>query len=112
VLLGIFTAQMLRDAHLTDIGAQGKQSTPSGAVDTEIGQNALATPRVSNQRSAGASDPYDNAHQGEWECHGGLRLAPAAMRMARYVAIARAVRTEDAHTRETNHGRPHQASWH
>ena len=32
---------MLQDAHLTDIGAQRKQSTPTDAADAEIGQNAL-----------------------------------------------------------------------
>jgi len=57
VSVGIITAQMLQDAHLTDIGAQGKQSTPSGAVDVEICLNALSTPRGSKQQSAGASDP-------------------------------------------------------
>jgi hypothetical protein len=35
VLVGIFTAQMLQDAHLTDIGAQRKQSTPTDAADAE-----------------------------------------------------------------------------
>jgi len=40
VSVGIITAQVLQDAHLTDIGAQGKQSTPSGAADPEISQNA------------------------------------------------------------------------
>jgi hypothetical protein len=67
---------MLQDAHLTDIGAQGKQSTPSGAVDAEICLNALSTPRVSTQRLAGVSALYDSAHQGEWECHSG-RLTSA-----------------------------------
>jgi hypothetical protein len=36
VSVGIITAQILQDAHLTDIGAQGKRLTPSGAVDVEI----------------------------------------------------------------------------
>ena len=40
VSVGIFTAQMLQDAHLTDIGAQRKQSTPTGAADAEICRNA------------------------------------------------------------------------
>jgi len=31
VSVGIITARMLQDAHLTDIGAQEKQSTPSDA---------------------------------------------------------------------------------
>ena len=66
VSVGIITAQMLQDAHLTDIGAQGKQSTPSAAADAEMCQNAWATPRVSKQRSAGVYDSYDSAHQGEW----------------------------------------------
>ena len=35
VLVGIFTAQILHDAHLTDIGAQRIQSTPTGAADAE-----------------------------------------------------------------------------
>ena len=73
VSVGIFTAQMLQDAHLTDIGAQRKQSTPTDAADAEIGQNALATLRVSNQQSAGASDRNDSAHQGEWERRSGPR---------------------------------------
>jgi hypothetical protein len=41
--------QVCLDEALTDICAQGKQSTPTDAADAEIGQNALATPRVSNQ---------------------------------------------------------------
>jgi len=56
VSVGIITAQMLQDAHLTDIGAQRTQSTPTGAADAENCRNTLDTPRVSNQRSAGASD--------------------------------------------------------
>jgi len=32
VLVGIFTAQMLQDAHLTDIRAQREQSTPTDAL--------------------------------------------------------------------------------
>jgi len=64
VSVGIITAQMLQDAHLTDIGVQGKQSTPSGAVDYEIYLNALSTQRGSKQQSAGASNLYDSAHQG------------------------------------------------
>ena len=103
---------MLQDAHLTDIGAQRKQSTPTDAADAEIGRNALATPRVSNQQSAGASDRNDSAHQGEWERHSGLRPGRAEMRMARYAAIARAVRSEDAHTPATHHDRPHEAFCH
>jgi hypothetical protein len=57
--------QLLQDAQLTDIGAQRKQSTPTDAADAEIGQNALTMRRVSNQQSAGASDHYDSAHEGE-----------------------------------------------
>ena len=45
--VGIFTAQVLQDAHLTDIRAQRKQSTPICAADAESCRNALATPRVS-----------------------------------------------------------------
>jgi hypothetical protein len=33
VLVGIFAAQILQDVHLTDIGAQRKQSTPTDAAD-------------------------------------------------------------------------------
>ena len=36
VLVGIFTAQTLQDDHFMDIGAQRKQSTPTGAADAEI----------------------------------------------------------------------------
>jgi len=36
VLVGIFTAQVRQDAHLTDIGAQRKQSTPTDAADAKI----------------------------------------------------------------------------
>ena len=112
MLVGIFTAQMLQDAHLTDIGAQRKQSTPADAADAEIGQNALATPRVSNQQSAGAADHYDSVLEGEWGRHSGRRPVHAAMRMAHCAAISRAVLIEDAHTRAANHGRPHEASGH
>jgi 6-pyruvoyl-tetrahydropterin synthase len=35
VLVGIFAAQILQDVHLTDIGAQRKQSTPTDAADAE-----------------------------------------------------------------------------
>jgi hypothetical protein len=112
VLVGIFTAQMLQDAHRTDIGAQRKQSTPTGAAGPEIGRNALVTLRVSNLRSAGAYDPNDSAHQGEWEHHSGWRLVRAEMRMAQCGAISRAVRIEDAHLPATNHDRPHEASCH
>jgi thioesterase domain-containing protein len=41
--------QVCLDEALMDIGAQGKQSTPTDAADAEMGQNALATPGVSNQ---------------------------------------------------------------
>jgi hypothetical protein len=37
------------DEAQADIGVQGTQSTPKNAADAETGQNALATPRVSNQ---------------------------------------------------------------
>ena len=66
VLVGIFTAQMLQDAQLTDIGAQRKQSMQTSVADAEIGRNASAMSRISNQRSAGASGANDSAHQGEW----------------------------------------------
>jgi len=46
VLVGILTAQMLQSAHARDIGAQLKQSTPTGAADAEICGNAWITPRV------------------------------------------------------------------
>jgi len=82
VSVGIFTAQMLQNAHLTDIGAQRKQSTLTGAADAEIGRNAWDTPHVSKQRSAGAPDSDDGAHQGECECHSGRRPVHAEMRMA------------------------------
>jgi len=82
VSVGIFTAQMLQNAHLTDIGAQRKQSTLTGAADAEICRNAWDTPHVSKQRSAGASDSDDGAHQGECECHSGRRPVHAEMRMA------------------------------
>jgi hypothetical protein len=98
VSVGIITAQMLQDAHLTDIGAQGKQSTPSGAVDVEICLNALSTPRGSKQQSAGASDPYDSAHQGEWVRHSGRRSVRAEKRMANCAATSTVARLEDAHT--------------
>ena len=45
VLVGILTAQMLQSAHARDIGAQLKQSTPTGAADAEICGNAWVTPR-------------------------------------------------------------------
>ena len=111
VSVGIFTAQMLQDAHLTDIGVQGKQSTPSGAVDAEICLNALSTPRVSTQRLAGVSALYDSAHQGEWECHSGWRPVRAEMRRAHCAAIVRAVRIEDARMPATHHDRPDEVSY-
>ena len=46
VLVGILTAQMLQSAHARDIGAQLKQSTPTGAADAEIRGNAWVTRRV------------------------------------------------------------------
>ena len=81
-------------------------------ADAEISQNAQATPRVSTQRSAGASDPDDSAHQGEWERHSGPRSGRAEMHMAQCVAIARAVRIGGAQTPETSHDKPHEASGH
>jgi len=44
-----------------------------------------ATPPVSRQRSAGASDPNDSAHQDEWERHSGRRPVRAEMRMAHLI---------------------------
>ena len=81
-------------------------------VDAEIPQNARATPRVSTQRSAGASNPDDSAHQGEWECHSGPQPVMAAMRMAHCAASSLAVRIGDAHTPETSHDKPHEVSCH
>jgi len=40
-------------------------------ADAEICQNAWSTPRVSTQRSAGASDSDDSGHRGECERHNG-----------------------------------------
>ncbi len=111
-LVGIFTAQTLQDDHFTDIGAQRKQSTPTGAADAEIYRSAWATPPVSMQRSAGTSDPNDSAHQGEYERHSGRRPARAEMRMVHCAPISRAARIEVAHTPATNHDRPHEASCH
>ena len=63
--------------HLQSAGASKR--TPDGhqgatkavdaltTADAEVPQNARATPRVLIQRSAGASDLDDSAHQGEWE---------------------------------------------
>jgi len=87
---------MLQEAHLMGIGAQKNQSTPTGAAVAEICRNALATPRVSTQRSAGASGPNDSAHQGEWERHSGWRPVRAERRRVRCAAIVIAVHTEDA----------------
>ena len=113
VSVGIITAQMLQDAHLTDIGAQGKQSTPSAAADAEMCQNAWTTPRVSKQRSAGVYDPYDSAHQGECVPHSGRRSVRVERRRARCAAIERAVRIEAVHAQATHHDRrPHEASCH
>jgi len=58
VPVGIFTAQVFQDAHLSDIGAQSKQSTPTGVAYVDIGRNALATPRavLANGAEAGC-DP-------------------------------------------------------
>jgi hypothetical protein len=89
VSVGIITAQMLQDAaHLTDIGAQRKQSTPTDAADDEICLNAFFTPRVSKQRSEGVSDPYDSAQQGEWVRHSGRRSVRAEKRMANCAATS------------------------
>jgi hypothetical protein len=85
---------------------------PTGVADAEIGRNALATLRVSNQRSAGASGPDDSAHQGEWERHSGRRPAHEEMRMTHCAAILRAVRFEDVHKPAINHDTPHEASCH
>jgi len=112
VSVGIITAQMFQDAHLTDIGAQGKQSTPSGAADAEMCQNAWATPRVSKQRSAGVYDPYDSAQQGEWVPHCGRRSVRAEKRMANCAATSTVARLEDAHTPVRFHDTSHTASCH
>jgi len=60
-------------------------------ADAEVSQNARATPRVSSQRSAGASGPGDSAHQGDWKCPSRRRPVLAAMRMARCAASSRAI---------------------
>jgi len=112
VSVGIFTAQVLQDAHLTDIRAHRKQSTPTGAEAAEICRNAFATPRVSKRRSAGAAGPNDSAHQGGCERHSGRLLVHAEMRMARGAAIARAVHTEDAHMPARFHDTSHTAFCH
>ncbi len=112
VLVGIFTAQMLQDGRLADIEAQRKQSTPTAAADFEICRNALATPRISNQRSVDASDPDDSAHRGEWVRRGYRLPVREEMRMAHCVAISLAARIEDADTPAINHDRPHEASCH
>ena len=80
VSVGIFTAQMLQNAHLTDIGAQRKQSTLTGAADAEICRNAGDTPHVSKQRSAGASDSNDGALI--LPAYSGRRPVCAEMRLA------------------------------
>jgi hypothetical protein len=54
----------------------------TGAADAEICRNAWDTPHVSKQRSAGASDSNDGAHQGECEHHSGRQPVRAEMRMA------------------------------
>ena len=88
-------------------------SPSTGAADAEICRNALATPRVSSQRSAGASGPNDSAHQGEWECHSGRQPIRKGTRMAHCVAISHAVLIEDADMRATHHDRrPHAVSCH
>lgn len=112
VLVGTFTVHTLQDDRLTDIGAQGKQSTLTGTADAEIWRNAWAMPQVSKQRSAGACDPNDSAHQGECERHSGPQPVRAETRMAHYAAIVCAVRIEDVHTLATNHNRPREASYH
>jgi len=81
-------------------------------ADAQICQNAWSTPRVSAQRSVGASDPDDSAHQGAWECHSGPQPVMAAMRMAHCAASSSAVRIGPAHMPETSHDKPHEASWH
>jgi len=45
VSVGIFTAQMLQNSHLTDIGAQRKQSTLTGAADAEICRTSQSNDR-------------------------------------------------------------------
>ncbi len=79
VLVCIFTAQILQDGRLTNIETQQTQSTPSVAADAGMDREALTTQLASNQRLVGASDPYDCAHQGELERHGGRQLAHVAM---------------------------------
>ena len=111
VLVGIFTAQTLQDDHFTDIGAQRKQSTPTGAADAEIYRSAWATPPVSMQRPADASDPNDNAHQGEGARHSCPRLALAGMHTAHSAATVPAARTVDVDLPVGCHDTPHEASY-
>ena len=110
VLVGIFTLSMLQNGRLSDIEVRRKQSTPTGVPDAEIYRNALATRRVSMQRSAGASDPDDSSYQGEWERHGGRRSVREEWHMAHCAAISRAVRIEDAQMPAINHDRPHEVN--
>ena len=91
VLVGIFTHQMLPDGRLTDIAIQGNQSTPAGAAYAEIWRNTVATRRFSNQRSASVSDPYDSAHQDEWEHHICQPPARAEMRIHRLAQLQQCI---------------------
>jgi len=111
VVVGIFTLSMLQNGHLLDIELRRKQSTPTGVPDAEICRNALATQRVSMQRSAGASDPGDSSYQGEWERHVGRRSGREEWHMAHFAANSRAVRIEDVPRPATHHDRPRAASY-
>jgi hypothetical protein len=110
--VGIFTAQVLQDVHLTDIRAQRAQSTPTAAAAAEMCRNAVATRRVSKQRSAGASDPNDSAHQGECECHSGQRPVRAVTHRVHYAATSTVARFPDVGTPVGFPDTSHTASCH
>ena len=112
VYVSIFIQQILQDRRLTDIEAHQKQSTPTGAADAGIWRNTLATRRVSDQRSAGASDHHHNAHQVERENPGCWQPVHVDMHTVHYAATVPVARIEGAHSPATNHGRPHAASCH
>ncbi len=88
---------MLQDGRLTDIEAHRKQSTPTDATNAGIWRNTLATRRVSDQRSAGASDHHHNAHQGEWEHPGCRPPVRVEMQIVWYAATVPVARIEGAH---------------
>ena len=113
---GLDNAWVCRHLHSADTSIspfhRHRSTTKAVAVDAELCLNAFAMPRVSDRRSAGASDLYDSVHEGEWVRHGGRLPESAAMHMARCAAISRVVRIEDAHRPATHHDKPHGASCH